>query len=489
MPDHYETLGLEPTASPEDIRVAYRQMMQIIHPDRNPNNPQAEAWAKRVNAAYEVLSHPDRRAKYDRSRNRNHPPPDPPPSAGRQPGSARRERENAPAPEFPFSIPLEVVDSGLVTEYRTYGGVKRPFTIPPGVEEGERIPIIEEDGTPITLVIAVERHDSFQRRGADLYTELSIHKADAVRRTVVSLAALRGRVDVPLRPEFLEGKTFCARGQGLPHRHDPARRGDLHVSFVVLPTPDRPVSVTLEEVDRGCSRRLDDLGVVAKIPPGVATGSRVYVGADHGRETNLLVSVRPHQRITRRGDDLHLTAEVNHITLLLRSDHRLDVLGRPVTVPLHPKYADGREVSLRDEGLPNLRNPKRRGNLYVTFTVRNEIRPAAVSPRNRWERLAGFARNAARAALHAAGVAHAAIRQTAAVWRSARYAMKNVWLNIQIHQERILTILKTAAIAAAVIGAGFSVYFIIVNIVTILTAIAAMAIVAALLYVLFRGLY
>ena len=464
MPDHYETLGVEPTASPEDIRAAYRQMMQMIHPDRNPNNPQAEAWAKRVNAAYETLSRPDRRAEYDRSRNGNRPPPDPPPSAGHQPGSARRERENAPAPEFPFSIPLEVVDSGLVTEYRTYGGVKRPFTIPPGVEDGERIPIIEEDGTPITLVIAVERHDAFQRRGADLYTELSIHKADAVRCTVVGLRTMRGRVDVPLRPEFLEGKTFCARGQGLPHRHDPARRGDLHVSFVVLPTPDRPVSVTLEEVDRGCSRRLDDLGVVAKIPPGVANGSRVYVGADHGRETNLLVSVRPHQRITRRGDDLQLTAEISHIALLLRSDHRLDVLGRPVTVPLHPKYADGREVCWPGEGLPNLRNPKRRGNLYVTFTVRNEIRPAAVSPRNRWERLAGFARNAARATLHAAGVAHAAIRQTAAAWRSARYAMKNAWLNIQIHQERIWN-----------------------NTVTILIAIAMLAIPAGIIYILFAA--
>ncbi len=480
MPDHYETLGVEPTASPEDIRVAYRLLMQMIHPDRNPNNPQAEAWAKRVNAAYETLSRPERRAEYDRSRNRNHPPPDPPPSAGRQPGSARRERETAQ--EFVFEIPLEMVDSGLVHEYRCYDGSRRQIVIPPGVEEGERFPFVEMDGSPCTLVIAVERHDSFHRRGADLYTELSIHKADAVRRTVVSLAALRGRVDVPLLPEFLEGKTFCAQGQGLPHRHHPARRGDLNVSFVVLPTPDRPVFVTLEEVDRGCSRRLDDLGIVAKIPPGVATGSRVYIGADHGRETNLLVSVRPHQRITRRGDDLHLTEEVSHIALLLRSEYRLDVLGRAVTVPLHPKYADGREVCRRDEGLPNLRNPKRRGNLYVTFTVRNEIRPAAGSPRNRRERLAGFARQAARATLHAAGVAHGAIRQTVAACRSLNDA-------IDRHRERILTILKIAAIAAAAIGAGFAVYFIIVNIAAILTAIAAVAILGGLLYILFTGRY
>ena len=119
-------------------------------------------------------------------------------------------------------------------------------------------------------------------------------------------------MDVPLRPEFLDGETFRARGEGLPFRHDPERRGDLHVSFTLLPTPDRPVSVTLEEVDRGCSRKLSDLGIVAQIPPGVATGGRVYVGATHGRETNLLVNVLPHRKISRRGDDLYLTEAATH---------------------------------------------------------------------------------------------------------------------------------------------------------------------------------
>ena len=353
--------------------------------------------------------------------------------------------------------------------------------IPPGVADGERISVSTDDGSTLVLMIKVKRHDTFQRRGADLYTALTIHKADAVKHTVVGLRALRGRVDVPLHPGFLKGEAFCARGQGLPHRHDPARRGDLHVSFVVLPIPDRPVTVTLEEVDRGCSRRLGDLGIVAMIPPGVATGSRVYIGANYGRETNLLVNVRPHPNIVRRGDDLHITAKVSHIALLLRSDHRLDVLGRVVTVPLHPKYADGREVCVRDEGLPNLRNPKRWGNLYVTFKVRDDIRPTA-NPRNRRECLAGFAHKSARATLNAIGVTGHAIRQTVAAWRR----LNNT---IDRNLERIRTILKIMGIGAAVIGGGFAVYFIIVNIVTILVTILALVVVAALLYALFKGSY
>ena len=384
MTDHYQTLGVEPSASREDIRAAYRQLMQMVHPDRNPGNQQAEAWATRVNAAYEVLSRPDRRAQYDRKRQ---PPSSEPgaPSGNWQKGE-KRERSRASVPDEVLVVPLEVVDSGLVHEYRCDDGSKQRIRIPPGVESGERIPARDTDGAPFNLVIEVERHDRFLCGGADLHTELSIHRADAVKRTAVSLGTLRGRVDVPLRPEFLDGETFCARGEGLPFRRDPARRGDLHVSFTLLPTPDLPVAVTREEVDRGCSRKLSDLGIVAQIPPGVATGSRVYVGATHGRETNLLVNVLPHRNVSRRGDDLYLTATATHAAMLLRSNHRLDVLARSLDLRMRPEYAEGRTVRLHGQGLPNPRNPKRRGSLRVSFAVADEKRGTG-KPRPRLGRL------------------------------------------------------------------------------------------------------
>ena len=84
------------------------------------------------------------------------------------------------------------LDSGLVHEYRCDDGSRGRIRIPPGVENGERIPAMDTDGTPFNLIIEVERHDQFMRRGADLHTELPIHRADAVRRTVVSLGTLRG---------------------------------------------------------------------------------------------------------------------------------------------------------------------------------------------------------------------------------------------------------------------------------------------------------
>lgn len=67
MPTHYETLGVEPTAPAEDIKRAYRALVKRWHPDKNPDDPQAEAKIRDINAAWDDLSTPERRASYDLS--------------------------------------------------------------------------------------------------------------------------------------------------------------------------------------------------------------------------------------------------------------------------------------------------------------------------------------------------------------------------------------------------------------------------------------
>ena len=64
--DHYEVLGLNKGCSPEDIKAAFRKLAALHHPDRNPDDPKAAVRFKEVNAAYQVLSDPQRRAMYDR---------------------------------------------------------------------------------------------------------------------------------------------------------------------------------------------------------------------------------------------------------------------------------------------------------------------------------------------------------------------------------------------------------------------------------------
>lgn len=63
--DFYEVLGVNKNASQEEIKAAYKKAVKMYHPDLNPNNKEAEAKMKEVNEAYEILSDPDKRSKYD----------------------------------------------------------------------------------------------------------------------------------------------------------------------------------------------------------------------------------------------------------------------------------------------------------------------------------------------------------------------------------------------------------------------------------------
>jgi len=63
--DFYQVLGLERSASAEEIKKAYRKMALQFHPDRNPGNKEAEDKFKEAAEAYEVLSDPNKRARYD----------------------------------------------------------------------------------------------------------------------------------------------------------------------------------------------------------------------------------------------------------------------------------------------------------------------------------------------------------------------------------------------------------------------------------------
>ena len=64
--DYYEVLGIDKGASPEEIKKAFRSKAKQLHPDRNSDNPNAEAQFKEANEAYDILKDGEKKAAYDR---------------------------------------------------------------------------------------------------------------------------------------------------------------------------------------------------------------------------------------------------------------------------------------------------------------------------------------------------------------------------------------------------------------------------------------
>ena len=162
-----------------------------------------------------------------------------------------------------------------------------------------------------------------------------------------------------------------ARSEGFGRRPRGAVRGhDL----------EQPVQITLEEAFQGTRRTLEKDGrrLEVRIPPGVKTGSRIRVAGEGGTgntgmpsgDLYLKVAVAPHATLTRDGDDLQRDAEVDLYTAILGGEVRVDTLDGYVALKIPPETQSGRTFRLRGKGMPKLRHPDQRGDLYVRVQVR-----------------------------------------------------------------------------------------------------------------------
>ncbi len=308
--DYYRILGVSRDASEREIKQAYRRLARKYHPDVNPGDKEAEERFKEINEAYEVLSDPEKRRKYD--------------LYGEQwqyaeqfaqagKGSAsrfdfggfdfggsyfdslldellgtfsfgrsrpRRGRDI----EYPIEVSLEEAYRGtsriisLVTSEpcpgcmgagriqnlpcsacRGSGVLERSkrleVKIPAGVRDGSRVRIAGK-GEPgiggggngdLYLLISVKPHPHFKREGDDLYTEVEVPLTVAILGGEVEVPTLNGKVRLKIPPETKNGRIFRLSGLGMPHLGDSAR-GDLFARVkVALPTNLSPKEKELFE--------------------------------------------------------------------------------------------------------------------------------------------------------------------------------------------------------------------------------------------------
>jgi DnaJ-class molecular chaperone len=266
--DYYAILGVKKDAAEKEIKQAYRRLARKYHPDVNPGDKQAEEKFKEVSEAYEVLSDKEKRAKYDRfgdqwRRVEQDAGPGGPggfryetfgdlgfdlggggfgdffemlfgPHAGAGAGRIARGRDI----EAEIEVSLEEAFDGTAKAFSIAAEPgQRPkrleVKIPAGVREGSRIRLAGKGASGRTgqkgdlyLAVRMLPHAVFERKGDDLYRDVTVPFAAAALGGEVQVPTLKGMVKMTMPAGTQGAQVFRLGGQGMPRLNKPGR-GDL----------------------------------------------------------------------------------------------------------------------------------------------------------------------------------------------------------------------------------------------------------------------
>ncbi|MBX6351269.1 MAG: molecular chaperone DnaJ [Clostridia bacterium] len=328
--DYYEVLGVPRDADAETIKKAYRRLARRYHPDANPGDPTAEARFKEINEAYEVLSDPEKRARYDRFGH-----------AAEAAGFGGQAAEDAFgfAGRDPFGF-ADIFDA-------FFGGA--------------------------------EAHAPRRARGRDLTFEVEVELEEVLRGTRRTIRVERrepcetcgGSGAEPGRPP-VACPTCGGRG-----RVRMTRQVGFGTFTTVQPCPRcRGSGRIVEEPCRACQGRGDvrrTREIEVRVPAGVEDGVRLRLagqgesGGPGGQPGDLfvVVRVRPHRIFRREGRDLVLELALGYPQLVLGAELGVPTLeGGEERVRVAAGTPVGHEIRLRGRGLPDLRG-RGRGDLVV----------------------------------------------------------------------------------------------------------------------------
>ncbi|HEX6269402.1 MAG TPA: J domain-containing protein [Anaerolineales bacterium] len=150
------------------------------------------------------------------------------------------------------------------------------------------------------------------------------------------------------------------------------------------PGYQQELEITLDEAYKGMVHVLQTNGKQkqVRIPAGVRTGSKVRVAGagPNGLDLYLIVDVKDDKRFERRGDDLHTTATVSVFTAILGGEAEVETLNGKVKLSIPPGTQPEQVFRLSRRGMPHLKNPDQKGDLYVRLKVQI---PKYLSPKQR----------------------------------------------------------------------------------------------------------
>jgi curved DNA-binding protein len=271
--DYYQTLGIARGATDKDIKNAYRKLAKQYHPDRNPGDKQAEERFKEINEAYQVLSDPQKRARYDQlgasySQWKENGIP------GNfnwgqwtaQPGGQEvnlddlfgegafsdffrsifggmgsgqavrgRSRRESSAAQQQVTLSLKEAYTGTTRILQT-GNRRVEVNIPAGARQGTKIRVpaagpTGADGRPsdLYLVLNVAEDPAFERNGNDLHTKVTIDAFKAMLGGEAEVKTLTGKLLLTIPPGTQPDQVFRLAGRGMPFLKELGIKGDLYV--------------------------------------------------------------------------------------------------------------------------------------------------------------------------------------------------------------------------------------------------------------------
>ena len=331
--DYYEVLSVSKTASDAELKTAYRKLAMQFHPDRNPNNPQAEESFKACSEAYQVLSDPDKRAAYDRYGH-----------AAFQGGGA-----GAGGP-FGGGFTGNAQDLGdifgdLFGEMFSGGGGRKASRIQRGRDIRYDLTLEFEEA-----VFGKEREITVRRM--DVCTECKGTGA-AKGKAPVTCTQCGGRGQQRFQQGFFSVARTCSVCQGTG-------------TLIVDPC----------KVCHGETRVQAEHTIHVKVPAGVEQDTRIRYGGEGeagkyggpAGDLYVVLNVKAHKFFERDGDDLHCVLPVSFPQAALGTDIEIQTLEGMETVKVPEGTQSGREFKLRGKGVPHL-NERGKGDLIVEVRV------------------------------------------------------------------------------------------------------------------------
>ncbi len=344
MADLYETLGVAKTATPEEIRKAYRALARKHHPDANPDDPKAEERFKEISHAHDVLADPEKRKEYDAQASMF--------AQGFRPGGGAPSGDGGGFGGFGDFADL----FGSIFRNRGAGGAGN--TAGGGASRGPANAAGARGAD-----VEVEVNISFDQAMAGLQLPIAVD-AEENCETCRGSGAKAG-TSPRLCPEC-NGRGVVGRDLGSFALSEPCPRCGGNGTVVDDPCPTCSGTGTVHTRKR----------YQVKIPAGAKDGTKIRLkgkgraGVRGGPPGDLIVITRvaPSSRYSRKGDDLELEVPVTFPEAAMGAKVEIPTLEGTVSLSVPAGSQTGRRLRVRGKGAPRL-NAEGRGDLIARLRV------------------------------------------------------------------------------------------------------------------------